>query len=162
MAKAVNSRFLSLFRHCTPPEKGAIFADDRSLRFPDVVATSPVLELWQQHNPIPSSGSFLLVGVATWSGYDMQLLDEVEAALERPDRVGVFDLQDVHTPDDFAMWIPGLTGVVQGPVAGLWQHGRLVDSGAGHVAQTLVFRVCRIPLTELSTRLEPANLAKAV
>ena len=153
------NRFLKLFRRETPAPLGQIYADDRSALFPTVVADSPVMELWARNRSIPTTGTFLLVGVATWSGYDMKLFDEVELAIDKPDVVGVFDMQEAQSPDDFASRIPGLRDVVQGPVVGLWGNGLLIESGSGHSAQNIVFKSCGLNPDDipdrLSTNLKP-------
>jgi len=158
MAETMN-RFLKLFRRETPAPFGEIYADDRSSLFPSVVTDSPVLEFWPRNRPIPATGTFLLIGVATWSGYDMMLLDEVEHTIDKPDVVGVFDMQEATSPEDFATRIPGMRDVVQGPVVGLWKDGLLIESGSGHLAQDIVFKSCGLNPDEipdrLSTRLKP-------
>ncbi len=146
------NRFLELFRHETSPPPGKIHADERSALFPRVVESSPVLELWAAGRAIPTRGSFLLLGVATWSGYDMKLLEEIEAA--RPDSVGVFDIDEAQS-DDFSDRIPGLVGVAQGPVAGLWKDGRLIEFGSGHDAREIAFRACHLNLDKIADRLDP-------
>src|SRR5207302_1485655 len=49
-------------------------------RFPAAVGASP-FQLWSPGDPIPQKGNWLLIGVATWSAYDMKLLDVVSEAL---------------------------------------------------------------------------------
>ncbi len=90
----------------------------------------------------------------------MKLLDEVEHAADKPEIVvGVFDMQEAQSPDDFALRIPGLRDVVQGPVVGLWKDGLLIESGSGHFAQDIVFKCCGLNPDDipyrLSTNLKP-------
>ena len=158
MAEIMN-RFLKLFRRETPAPLGQIYADDRSAVFPSIVAESLDIELWPRNRSTPATGTFLLIGVETWSGYDMKLLDEVEHAIDKPDVVGVFDMQEAQSPDDFDSRIPGLRDVVQGPVVGLWKDGQLIESGSGHSAQNIVFKSCGLNPDDipdrLSTNLKP-------
>src|SRR5438270_3756832 len=105
------NRFLDLFRHDTPPPSGQIYADDRSALFPRAVAQSPRLKLWGRDDPVPATGRFLLIGVATWSGYDMRLLDVVEQSPGGPDVIGVFDTAECKSDADFEARIPGIGDV---------------------------------------------------
>lgn len=148
------SRFRKLFFRETPSSlPGQTFADDRSELLTQLVAESNSLKLWLPDRPIPLKGTFLLVGVATWSGYDMMLLDAIEAAVVHPDVVGVFDMQEMQSPD-FSARIPGLVDVMQGPVAGLWQDGRLVAAGSGHDAREIAFTACKLDPSEIPERLD--------
>src|SRR5712692_6485641 len=57
------------------------------------------LHWWEPGDPIPSQGRRFLIGVATWCGYDMRLLDALNEAVRRgqtrSDRIDVFDFDDV-------------------------------------------------------------------
>jgi hypothetical protein len=145
------SRFLDLFRHDTPPPPGKIYADERSDLFPGVVAQSSRLKLWDREGGVPQAGAFLLIGVATWSGYDMKLLDLIEATEGGPETIGVFDAQECQSVDDFEKRIPGIGSVFQVPAVGLWQDGQLLASGWGHDGRKLVFLACHI---------DPARMAE--
>lgn len=149
------NRFFDLFRHETPPPPGKIYADDRSDLFPALVSGSPRLTLWAYGAPIPSTGRFLLVGVATWSGYDMKLLDILEQSIGGPDVIGVFDTAECKSDEDFDARIPGIGTVFQPPVVGLWEQGKLIAYGSGHEGQDLAFRVCGIDIARMSELLDP-------
>lgn len=138
------NRFAELFRRRTAPPPGQIYADDRSAVFPEVVSHSPRLRLWDKNAGVPSSGRFLLVGVATWSGYDMKLLDVLESTPGGPEVIGVFDTADCRSNEDFEARIPGIGTVFQTPVVGLWENGHLVASASGHAARKIAFEACSI------------------
>src|SRR5438046_1804022 len=78
------------------PVGGPLGNDQNGLdeRFPLVVAQSP-FRLWSPGDTVPRDGRWLLIGVATWSGSDMRLLDAVSRALREEARgaaVAVFDV----------------------------------------------------------------------
>jgi len=106
--------------------------------FPAIVAESP-LRLWRPGDPILERGSRLLVGVATWSGYDMRLLDVVAKSLCRTGAsqplVEIFNTAECRQPRDFKNYIPTLPTVTHTPVVGIWQDGELVWSGEGNAAR---------------------------
>ncbi len=114
---------------------------DRQL--PKLLAGTP-LRLWAPVDPVSDRGVRLLVGVATWSGYDMRLLDVMAEGLLRG-RTAVSDVDIFNTADcqrhaDFRRYIPKLRTVLQMPVAGVWVSGQLNWAGQGaeardHVAQ---------------------------
>src|SRR5262245_8726277 len=101
--------FFDLFAGCSRPENRPPpeWADRR---FPDVVQASP-LRLWRPGDPIPRKEMRLLLGVATWSGYDMRLLDIISEAMRRDPVDGpiveLFNAADCKAPDDFQKYIPG-------------------------------------------------------
>jgi len=124
---------------------------DRS--FPDVVASSP-FHLWRPGDPIAKSGARYLIGVATWSGYDMLLLDLIaeiirpnpvdplaniaqtlRRSLVAPPAIDVFNMADCRQDSDVARYISGLGSVSQTPIGGLWRDGQLEWSGQGHLAR---------------------------
>jgi hypothetical protein len=115
-------------------------ADDA---FPSVVATSP-FRLWRPGDLLPATGKRLLIGVATWSAYDMKLLDAVSQALQRlPSglRVEVFNVADCSSPEAFDHYVPGIGSVFHTPVVGLWADGQLVEKATGRAGRELVARV---------------------
>ncbi|HET6575161.1 MAG TPA: hypothetical protein VFG68_16255 [Fimbriiglobus sp.] len=153
------SRFFDLFRHDTPPPPGQIYADDRSALFPDVVRQSPRLRLWCRDEPAPGVGRFLLVGVATWSGYDMKLLDLIEQTPDGPEVVGVFDTAECKSDADFEARSPGIGTVYQMPAVGLWEDGKLVARGWGHEGRLIVFRACGIDPDQMRELLDPRSVS---
>jgi len=80
------------------------------------------------------TGSRWVIGVASWSARDLELLDEI--ASNPPNApVYVFDAADM---DDFESVIPGLGQVFHTPVVGRWVGGQLVDRASGHAARELI------------------------
>jgi hypothetical protein len=119
---------------------GQNYLDDR---FPSVVSTSP-LGLWSPGDAIPARGERLLIGVATWSAYDMKLLDAVSQALQKLPAgltVEVFNVADCSSPEEFDRYVPGIGRVFHTPVVGLWSDGKLVDRATGRAGRQLVARV---------------------
>ena len=83
------------------------------------------------------TGEKLVVGVATWSGHDLALLDELNRFAEsHPDvRVCVFDVDRVN--GEFERFVPGIGEVGQTPVVGHWRGGVLVAKGMGYEGREL-------------------------
>jgi hypothetical protein len=106
--------------------------------------------LWGREEAVPATGSFLLVGVATWSGYDMKLLDLLEQTPDGPDVIGVFDTNDCRSAEDYEARIPGIGMPYQTPVVGVWQDGELRASGSGYEGRKLAFQACRIDQSRMS------------
>lgn len=90
----------------------------------------------------PARGRFLVIGVATWCGYDMRLLDVVTNALKRrptPDlRIDVFNIADCPDKRAFAQYVPQLRHVFHSPMAGYWVDGRLEWSKEGYDAREAI------------------------
>src|SRR5262249_27284589 len=97
------------------------------------------LHWWSPGNPVCERGKRLLIGVATYSEYDMRLLDLLDDALGESRcssiHVDVFDVLDCPTMDDFDRYVPGVGIVLQTPVVGVWENGVLKDKGSGAPAR---------------------------
>ena len=145
--------FHDLFRQPTRPIDGEFQPDRRSTLLPGFVERSPKLHLWSSDHPMPQQGLRLLIGVATWSGYDMNLLDLIEEAPENGVRVEVFDADSLTSLDDLARIIPGLAGL-QPPFVGLWTDGRFVESAEGFFGRQLTTRVCGLDAAEVESRMK--------
>jgi hypothetical protein len=141
--KAMNAFFDLFVRSSSRPESWAdpTWADRQ---FPELVARSP-FRLWQPGDPVPSQGIRLLVGVATWSGYDMRLLDVTAEALARNAAkapvVEVFNTADCGNLRDFRAYIPNLRHLFHTPAVGIWRDGQLSWSGEGYEARDQVARM---------------------
>jgi hypothetical protein len=132
-------------------------------RFPAIVSASP-LRLWSPGNPIPATSKRLLIGVATWSAYDMQLLDAVSQALQRSPfdlTIEVFNVADCHSPEAFEEYVPGIGRVLQTPIVGLWSDGMVVDKATGRAGRELVARVAGLDLREGEQLLRPGETSRA-
>jgi hypothetical protein len=113
--------------------------------FPAVVARTG-LRWWSPDSGIPASGTRLVIGVATWSGYDMRLLDIIAEAMSRRQPSGVpvvevFNTADCREPRDFARYVPMRRSVSQTPVVGVWRDGQLEWSGQGYEARDRAARL---------------------
>jgi hypothetical protein len=112
-------------------------------QFPPLVAGGP-LRLWRPGMTVAEKGTRLLIGVATWSGYDMRLLDLIaEAKRANPHEesiVEVFNTADCRRMSDFREYIPTVPDVLQTPVLGVWQDGRLQEAHQGYHARDLIAR----------------------
>lgn len=102
--------------------------------FPGRVSKSR-LKLRRRSAPLAGGGKQFLIGVATWSAEDLQLLDELDEALDqvagkRPD-VQVFDVVDCERMSDFVEFIPGIGEVYGTPVVGVFRDGELIDRATG-------------------------------
>jgi hypothetical protein len=114
-------------------------------QFPPLVASSS-FHLWRPGDPIAERGIRLLIGVATWSGYDMRLLDVLAEAMSRrptPDSpvLEVFNTADCRQPRDFTSYVPKLGMVHHTPVVGIWRDGELEWSGQGYEARDRAARL---------------------
>lgn len=134
--------FLKLWREWRFDSDRLEVIDSRSERFPSVVRDHQNLRLWKPGMPFGTEGIRLLIGVVTWSGYDMLLLD---MTVERMDQtrlpgmqVDVFDMDECDSEDRIREYVPGIRKVAQPPVVGLWQLGHLRRSESGHSARELV------------------------
>ncbi len=122
--------------------------NDRAEQLFPVLIQQSRLHLWRPGDPIAASRR-LLVGVATWSLYDLSLLELLDLVLNRGcsavDRIDVFNSDRVER-GDFEEYIPGLGKVVGTPVAALWQDGIIGDKGFGWRAIRLISRLPGVPL----------------
>jgi hypothetical protein len=138
------SRFLDLNEHTPKIADGVFDFSARELLFPATVAASR-LRLWSPGDPIPDTGTRILIGTATWSGYDMRLLDVIDEALGhmngRAPVVEVFNAGSLTRQEAFDDYIPSIGEVLQMPVVGVWQDGRLVEQASGYAARELVARM---------------------
>ena len=128
---------------------------DHDAQFRSIVPLGK-LRLWSPGDPVPSEGNRLLIGVATWSPYDMKLLDAVSETRPPHLLVDVFTVTDFVSPGSFEPYVPGIANVFHTPVVGLWFNGRLVEKASGKAGRELVTRVCGLDLSDverpLSTR----------
>lgn len=144
--------FHDLFRQPTRPIGGTSPRDRRRDLLPGFVERSPKLHLWAADQTALAHGSRLLIGVATWSGYDMNLLDLIEEAPESGVRVEVLDVDAFTSVDDLSRLFPGTT-FLQTPFVGHWVDGELVETASGFHARQLVTRVCGLNPVEVAERM---------
>jgi hypothetical protein len=133
------TKFTDLF--WSHPELGPAGQQDYvEAQLPAVVAQSN-LHLWQPGDPVAHQGKRILLGVATYSIYDMRLLDVLDEEAGRRNgqtpRLDVFSVARCRTHEDFARYIPDLGTVLQTPVVGVWEGGALKEKGQGKPARDL-------------------------
>lgn len=136
-------RFRHLLRHI-PGES----QDDRNRRtdreLPAAVTESP-FRWWRYGAPLPAGERVLLVGVAVWSGYDLNTLDHAEAAVRSGQSDGtevyVFDAHDLQTDEQLNTLLPGVHIGNQTPFVGLFRRGEPVETGGGYLGRKLVAHV---------------------
>jgi hypothetical protein len=154
------SLFQELFQNVDPPVGDQFHPDRRSELFPACIARSRRLRLFVRGQPIPSSGRYLLIGIVTWSGYDMRLLDRIDAAPDDGLRIDVFDADTLGSVGDIEALIPGINVLAQTPFAGYWVDGVLTEVAAGAWGRRLIAKVCGLDPDELDrfvlTRSQPA------
>lgn len=136
--------FHELFRQPTQPVGGIFPPDRRRELFPAVVGRCRNLRLWSPGGPDTAAGPRLLIGVAVWSGYDMDLLDRIEAAPASPLRIDVFDADLRGSVESLRQVLPAVELGHQPPFVGHWVDGRLIGQAFGHGGRELVYRLCGI------------------
>lgn len=103
-------------------------------RLPEAVADQG-LKFWRPGDPIPRASDWVRIGVATWSRYDLELVDAIaeskQRSQSRDEQVEIFDVDELfHNPADptahFETYVPGIGKVFNPPVLGVWRAGELV------------------------------------
>jgi hypothetical protein len=157
------SQFEALFRTTDRPVGDHFPPDRRGELFPGVLAQSQRLHSWVAGQPIRPAGRYLLIGVVTWSGYDMKLLDRIETATDALSttalRIDVFDADALGSIAAIERLIPGVNVRAQTPFVGYWVDGVLTEVAAGAWGRRLVAKVCGLDPDELDrfvlTRSQP-------
>ena len=138
---------------------GEVQARARRL-LPERVARSSLC-WWAPDMALPGDARFLLVGVAVWSGYDMNTLDHLDRAVAngtRPDTaVYVFDADAVPSMEAFEILMPGIGFVHHTPAVGHWENGTLVEKACGFHARQLLARLFDIDERLLHARITAAS-----
>lgn len=85
---------------------------------------------------VPDQGLELILGVATYSLYDLRLLDEIVEAQRggvfRPRRVGVFDILECKKMTDVHRYLPSVDAIASTPVLATYSSGRISDFWEGY------------------------------
>jgi hypothetical protein len=107
-------------------------------QFSAVVAKSH-MEMLPPEEVLPAQGAKILIGVASYSIPDLEMLDAIEARLSREpiddETIHLFDVSALPDSRDFEKYLPGIGRVYQTPVIGLWQNGVLQDKASGTLAR---------------------------
>jgi hypothetical protein len=102
-------------------------------QFPAVVGKSHL----KQHtsgSDVPTSGKYTIIGIATYSPLELQLLDDLDATYPQwgsTGMVAVFDLMECSDLGDARKHLPIFATVKQTPVVAIWDDGRLIASQTG-------------------------------
>ncbi|MFO0849817.1 MAG: hypothetical protein U0871_14875 [Gemmataceae bacterium] len=139
------------------PGEGVAERQRRAAReLPEVVEQS-ALNWWEKDAPLPDDDSFLLIGVAVWSGYDLNTLDHVEAAVRAGTAPGlqvyVFDADTMLSQDEVEAVFPGLGSIHHTPIVGLWRGGKLVERECGYLGRQVIARALNIDDKPLHERI---------
>jgi len=87
------------------------------------------LRLWQPEDPIPEQGSYWLIGAATWSQYDMKLLDALTKAMATrllAERIDVFSYDDQEAGNYFLAHYTDGKPLYNTPIMAHWVDGKLI------------------------------------
>ena len=113
-------------------EPGPLQSDARRL-FPSLLQTSH-LEPRLAGSPVPGTGKYAIIGIATYSRDELALLDEVESAYlqwGKTFKVVVFDLMECKDMEDVKKHVPPFAEVAETPVLALWDSGKPVEMQTG-------------------------------
>lgn len=103
----------------------------------------------------------MMLGVAVWSGYDLNLLDHLvskmaqNSHLEMP--VYVFDADCMASNEELEALLPGIGFVNHTPYVGLWKNGELIAKASGFHGRQLVARWFHIPESLVNERIVAAS-----
>jgi len=98
---------------------------------------------WSPSTPPPADRDRILLGVAVWSRYDLELLDRLEVTLTRHKQlpaIYVFDIDQIESigPEAFEPYVPGIGKVYHTPIVGIWQNSVLTARAFGHKGRELL------------------------
>jgi hypothetical protein len=144
------SDFAELFQSVERPVGDHFPPDSRGQRFPDIVSSSRRFHLFVRGQSIPTSGRVLIVGVVTWSGYDMKLLDRIDSLPDDDLHIEVFDSDTFRTASEVETLIPGINVYAQTPFVGYWVDGVLKDFAAGAFGRKLIANIIGVDPDELN------------
>jgi hypothetical protein len=87
----------------------------------------------QASAPIPF-GSYIVIGIASYSPLELALLDEVNgkfADWQHRFKIATFDMAACQTVSEVMLYLPGLGPVARTPIVALWQDKQLVQESQG-------------------------------
>lgn len=111
------------------------------------VASDQQLKFRRLSDPILPASRRVLIGVATWSRYDFELIDAIAEKRQKSgasdEVVEIFDadeqFDDPAAPkQDFERYVPGIGKVFGSPVLGIWEGGDLVTRASGAAARQIL------------------------
>lgn len=118
--------FRQLLDNPTGREPGPLQAEARK-HFPSVVKQSH-FEVRFRGAPIPNTGKYVIIGVATYAPDDLKLLDDVNAThaqWQGEFTIAVFDMLECKDLCDVQNYVPSPSfgPVVQTPLVAFWDKG---------------------------------------
>lgn len=126
-------------------------------RLPEAVSDQR-LKFCRAGDPVPPASDWVRIGVATWSRYDLELLDAIAESRQRSRsddaQLEIFDVDELfHNPTDptahFETYVPGIGKVLSPPLLGVWQAGELVTKASGFQAREILIRRYNLDLPTL-------------
>jgi hypothetical protein len=84
--------------------------------------------------PISCDGKYVVIGIASYSPHDLQLLDEVDGAYalwKDVAKVAVFDLVECRDMSEVQRFLQNPVEIRQTPVVEIWEGGRLITFQTG-------------------------------
>lgn len=109
---------------------------------PNIVAGTK-LSLWKPSGLVPIRGRCVLIAFATWSTYDLRILDSLSEILQSSDatddRVSIVDL-DTLTPEQIGQCFSFPDKPQQEPFVSVWEDGRQIEANWGWRAKELLTR----------------------
>ena len=111
-----------------------------SQELPFVLAKSN-LHLWSLGDAIVSNGTRFLIGVATWSSYDLRLLDALDKVLsdgKRTERIDVFNLDSCQTQEEISAFVANIGKVIEMPVVGVWHNRLQTKQASGYAGRSIL------------------------
>ena len=99
------------------------------------------LHFWNLGDAIVSNGTRFLLGVVTWSLYDLRLLDALNLALSegnRTEHIDIFNLDSCQTKEEVLLFVPNLGKMIHPPVVGVWRDGQQVQQNWGAAGRDIL------------------------
>lgn len=124
--------FSELLSNPTAIEPGLLQTLARQ-RFASIVQNSHLEHRVVSHR-VPSNGRYIIIGVASYSPLELQLLDDVDAAYPQwkdTAKVAVFDLMECKDMNELNKLLLKVASVTQTPVVAMWDGGKVVAFETG-------------------------------
>jgi hypothetical protein len=122
---------------------------------PDTIAESH-MRWWKTREVNVCHGKCLLLGIGSYSQYDLTLLDLMEEFLAegRSDQVPIYvvNVADYTSREQLAVDFPGLGPGSQSPMAAVWEAGSLKKVASGKMARELVAETLGVVAQDLEAQ----------
>jgi hypothetical protein len=99
---------------------------------------------------IATAESAIVIGIATWSQYDLHLLDYLDSVLEETAGETLFIVIDVDAfpLDELHQHLPHDPRPLGTPLVAYWEAGRFVESACGYAGRQLIYRELGLNVAE--------------